>query len=177
MNTQIEPGPADEATPQSPPAVHTRVPELAVALFLFLLAMLVIVDSSRIGRGWAGDGPQAGYFPFFIGVGLAVVSAVIAVQQLMRWSRDRAVFLRRDEAASVWAMLWPVTVFIAAVAALGLYIPSIVLIAYFMRRHGGFGWAASLLVPAGFMLAVYLVFERWFVVPLPKGPLLALLGF
>ncbi|MCK7500079.1 MAG: hypothetical protein MZW92_64435 [Comamonadaceae bacterium] len=31
-------------------------------------ALVVIVDSRRIGAGWADDGPQAGYFPFYIGL-------------------------------------------------------------------------------------------------------------
>jgi hypothetical protein len=45
-----------------------------------------------------------------------------------------------------------------------------------MRRHGHFGWrvtaAVALMVPVAF----FLVFERWFLVPLPKGPLENLLG-
>jgi len=52
-------------------AVRTRGPELAVAGFLFAIALLVITDSLRVGIGWADDGPRAGYFPFYIGLLLA----------------------------------------------------------------------------------------------------------
>jgi putative tricarboxylic transport membrane protein len=29
--------------------------------------VLVLVDSLRVGIGWADDGPRSGYFPFYIG--------------------------------------------------------------------------------------------------------------
>jgi hypothetical protein len=37
--------------------------------------------------------------------------------------------------------------------------------------------ATRLAVALGVPLVFFFVFERWFVVPLPKGPLEALLGF
>ena len=39
------------------------------------------------------------------------------------------------------------------------------------------GGRISLAVGIGVPLALFLMFERWFLVPLPKGPLEALLGF
>jgi len=59
----------------------------------------------------------------------------------------------------------------------GLYVSSVVLIAWFMRRHGRFGWPLSAMVSIGVPLTVFMVFERWFLVPLPKGPIEAMLGF
>ena len=152
-------------------ALRARVPELFVALVLLVLAVLVVTDSLRVGHGWASDGPRAGYFPFFIGLGLGAVAVALAAQQLLAWKNDERVFLERQPARDVWAMLWPLTACVAGVAMLGLYLPSWLLIAYFMRRHGRFSWVKSLAVPSAFMVAVYLVFERWFLVPLPKGPL------
>jgi hypothetical protein len=46
-----------------------------------------------------------------------------------------------------------------------------------MRHHGGFGWPASLSVSVGVPLVFFLVFEKWFLVPLPKGPIENMLGF
>ncbi|MGI9154095.1 MAG: hypothetical protein ACR2IY_09515, partial [Rubrivivax sp.] len=43
-------------------AVSPRWVELGVALALIALALVVIVDSLRVGAGWAEDGPKAGYF-------------------------------------------------------------------------------------------------------------------
>ena len=70
------------------PTVGSRVPELVVALFLMALAVLVIVDSIRVGTGWSDEGPRSGYFPFYIGVALLVSSGWVALKQLMRWRTD-----------------------------------------------------------------------------------------
>jgi hypothetical protein len=74
----------------------TRGPELLVAGFLLLLAMLVITDSLRVGIDWASDGPRAGYFPFYIGVGLAATSLGLLASQLLRWRSDRRLFAERE---------------------------------------------------------------------------------
>ena len=62
------------------------------------------------------------------------------------------------------------------IAPAGLYAASLLLIAYFMRRHGKYRWSLIALVSVGVPLTFYLVFERWFLVPLPKGPLEHLIG-
>ena len=41
------------------PSVGTRWPELIVAAVLMSLAALVIIDSLRVGTGWAEDGPRS----------------------------------------------------------------------------------------------------------------------
>lgn len=46
-----------------------------------------------------------------------------------------------------------------------------------MWRHGRYGWRLTLPVSVGVPLVFFLVFERWFLVPLPKGPIERLLGF
>ena len=59
---------------------------------------------------------------------------------------------------------------------LGIYIASTLLIAYFMRRYGKYRWRLTAAVSVGVPLLFFAVFERWFLVPLPKGPLERLLG-
>ena len=156
-------------------AVGARWPELLVALTLAAAGVLVIVDSLRVGIGWADDGPRSGYFPFYIGIGLLASASWIAVQQLLNWRRNGE-FADRAQLASVWAVLWPMVVYVGIVAGMGFYVGSLVLIAYFMRRHGKHGWALTAAVSVGVPVACFLIFERWFLVPLPKGPLEAMLG-
>jgi putative tricarboxylic transport membrane protein len=156
--------------------VGSRWPELGLAALLLAIAMLVIVDSLRTGIGWADDGPRSGYFPFRIGLLLAGASAWVLIAALLRWRAEDEVFADRSQLASVLAMLVPVTVYVAGIWQLGLYVASLLLIGYFMRRHGRYGWPLTAAVSVGVPLAVFFVFERWFLVPLPKGPIERLLG-
>jgi integral membrane sensor domain MASE1 len=60
---------------------------------------------------------------------------------------------------------------------LGIYVPSAIFIAVYMRVLGKYSWLMIAAVSIGVMLAFFLSFEVWFKVPLPKGPIEALFGF
>ena len=75
------------------------------------------------------------------------------------------------------AVAWPSLIYVGLIAYLGIYVASMVLIAYFMKRYGKYGWASTAAVSVGVMAVFFAVFERWFLVPLPKGPLEALFGY
>ena len=156
--------------------IATRGVELGVALALMALALVVINDSLRVGAGWADDGPKAGYFPFYIGLALLGASAWTAVQQLRRW-RHIEVFAERSQMRSVAAVMLPMVVHVALIKFIGLYVASALLIGWFMHRHGQHRVATKLAIPVVVPLVVFVVFERWFLVPLPKGPLEALFGY
>ena len=162
---------------QDSSAASVRWPELVVALGLMALAALVIADSLRVGIGWADDGPKAGYFPFYIGLLLLLSSGWVAVSTLLRWRKLTASFVGREALSGVVAVAWPTLIYVGLIGFTGIYAASVLLIAYFMRRHGKYGWPLTALVSVAVMLAFFLVFERWFLVPLPKGPIEALLGF
>ena len=160
-----------------PPSISTRWPEIGVAVLLVAVALLVITDSLRVGIGWADDGPRSGYFPFYIGLLLLGSAGSVLIGVLRRWRGPLPAFAERAQLRSVLAVLLPMAAYVASIAWLGLYLPSALLVAWFMRRHGGFGWPASIAVSVAVPLVFFLVFERWFLVPLPKGPIEAWLGF
>lgn len=155
--------------------ISARGPELGLALFLMALATLVIIDSLRVGVGWSDDGPRSGYFPFYIGSALFASSAWVAIGQLLRWKTLTA-FASRAQISSVWSVLWPMVVYVALIKPLGIYVPSAILIAWFMARHGKHHGLTTAAVSVGVPIVFFLVFERAFKVPLPKGPLEALFG-
>ena len=158
-------------------AAFVRWPELLVALFLMALAVLVITDSMRVGTGWADDGPKAGYFPFYIGLLLFASSGWVALTTLLQWRKLTETFVEREAFSGVVAVAWPSLIYVGLIAYLGIYVASMVLIAYFMKRYGKYGWASTAAVSVGVMAVFFAVFERWFLVPLPKGPLEALFGY
>lgn len=156
--------------------VRTRGPELAVAALLFAIGLLVVTDSLRVGIGWADDGPRAGYFPFYIGLLLLLSSGWVMLAQLLRWRRDRDEFATRAQVGLVVSVLVPMLVYVALIFALGIYLASALLIGYFMFRHGKYKAKLALPVAIGVPLFFFAVFEKWFLVPLPKGPIAPLLG-
>lgn len=157
--------------------VSVRTVEIAVAVLFLLVAAVVIYDSNRIGFGWAPEGPQAGYFPFYIGVLIAIASIVNLLQAILAQDLGRKTFVERGQFRLVLSVLVPMAIYVAAIYFVGIYVASVLFIAIFMRWLGRFGWTkialVGLLVPVG----LFFMFEIWFLVPLPKGPLEALLGY
>jgi putative tricarboxylic transport membrane protein len=133
-------------------------------------------DSARLGARWAEDGPQAGYFPFYIGllVGLsAVVNFAMALVNRRDAERD---FVELDKLKLVLAVLVPTGIYVAVIGWTGIYVSSAIFIAFFMRWLGKYPWWKVVAVSIGTMVVFFLIFESWFKVPLPKGPLENLLG-
>lgn len=159
------------------PVLKNRWPEAIVAACLAGASALVITDSLRVGKGWADDGPESGYFPFYIGLILLIASLSILVKTLFQWRSDSGDFADTGQLRSVGAVLLPMVAYVAAIYVLGIYLSSLALIAYFMVRHGKYGPLPTLLVSVGVPLFIYFVFERWFLVLLPKSLLSNSLGF
>ncbi len=76
----------------------------------------------------------------------------------------------------VLKVLVPTTIYCFLVEPLGIYIPSFLLIAVFMKWLGKYSWPLTAAIAFGVPAAFYFVFEKWFLIPLPKGPVEALLG-
>jgi hypothetical protein len=73
-------------------------------------------------------------------------------------------------------MLVPSIVYVILVKPIGIYVASTLFIAYFMRWLGRYRWPVAIGVAVAVSAVFYGLFEVWFKVPLPKGPLEAWLG-
>ncbi|MBK9115551.1 MAG: tripartite tricarboxylate transporter TctB family protein [Betaproteobacteria bacterium] len=159
-------------------AIRTRAVELAVALAIVAIGLVVVYDSHRVGVEWAEDGPRSGYFPNIIGWILTAAGGWIAGETLYRWKAlGGAVFVKRDELKPVLLMLLPTIVYVGLVWLIGIYVASALYIGAFMRLQGRYGWLPALAVALGVPSAIFALFELWFLVPLPKGPIERMLGF
>ncbi|MEP7207989.1 MAG: tripartite tricarboxylate transporter TctB family protein [Casimicrobiaceae bacterium] len=159
--------------------VSTRSVEIAVAIIIFLLGALVVFDSYRLGSKWGSDGPQSGYFPFYIGLLLCISSAVILGQAVRKVAVESDIFVTWGPLKLVMTVLIPAVVYVLAVQWIGLYIASAIYITVFMVWLGHYSWLRSLVVGFGVNVAFFFMFEVWFKVPLFKGELnpLGFLGY
>jgi hypothetical protein len=153
------------------PASSTRTVELVVACLIFALGATVMWDSVRLGARWGDDGPQAGYFPFYIGLLICISTGVIFFRALINRARGAKTFVTRGQLALVMKMLVPSIVYTILIKLLGIYVASTLFIAFFMRWLGKSPWAKTAAVAIGVSVVFFLLFEVWFKVPLPKGPI------
>jgi putative tricarboxylic transport membrane protein len=164
--------PADD----SPALAGGRNVEIVTSLLLLAFAGLMAFDNWRTGMGWAPDGPQAGYFPFYLSVILGAASLYGLVSCLVRRARENDAFVTRDQFRRVLQVFIPTCLFCLVTQWLGIYVASLLLVAGFMRFIGRIAWWKSLLTSFVFTLAMFITFEIAFDVIMPKGPLEALFG-
>lgn len=143
--------------------------EIGVAIAMIAFGAIVIAGSLQVGIGWGPEGPKAGFFPFYLGVSiiLASVMNLLAATTL----DPRKVFADWSQLRSVLSVVIPTTIYVVAVPFAGIYVASLVLIAVFMIWLGRYSVALSAAISIGTVVAIYFMFEKWFLVPLPKGPI------
>jgi putative tricarboxylic transport membrane protein len=162
--------------PAERPAFRYQSAEFGVAGLFLLLGVIVIVDSVRLGARWGADGPQPGYFPFYLGVLICVASVVNFLSALRLRGAANKTFVGVQQLKLVLSVLVPSAIFTGLIGYLGIYVSAILYVGFFMRWLGRYAWWKLMMVAFGNSTVFYLIFEVWFKIPLPKGPLEALLG-
>ncbi len=175
----------NEPSSDDPGVVTNKTMEIVVALLLIGGSAIVILDSFRIGFGWQeGQGPAPGYFPFWVAIMLAASSLYNLVNAVRGANDDGGEdFVAKAALGRVLAVLIPTSIYVLVIGGvgpipgLGIYVASAIFIALFMLTFGKESLLRTVLVSIGVPLLLFFMFERWFLVPLPKGPLEAMLGF
>jgi putative tricarboxylic transport membrane protein len=152
-----------------------RAAELVTASVLMLLGGVVLFDAVRLGFGWGPDGPRSGFFPFWLALIMVVTCAVILAQATLG-GRTKS-FVSREQFGSVLKVLWPATAAVALMHFIGLYVASALYMGFYMRWVGRHSWVMVVVIALGVSVGSFLVFEKWFLVPMPKGPLEQWLGY
>jgi len=159
--------------------ISTRTVEIVVSVAICALGALVVYDSVRLGARWADDGPQAGYFPFYIGAIVCICALALLVYAVLGKITGPRTFVSWSALRRVAQVLVPAALYVLGIQLIGIYVASAAYIAIFMVWLGRYPPWLSGAVGLGVMTAFFLMFEVWFKVPLYKGLFdpLAFLGY
>jgi hypothetical protein len=152
-----------------------RAADIATASFLALIGGLVLVEAIRLGFRWGPDGPESGFFPFWLAVVVIAHTMAILVRAIRKHSTEP--FATRDQLRLVLTVAAPAAAMVALTHFIGLYVAALLYLAFYMRRVGRHSWASTAGVSLAIPLVTFVVFEKWFLVPMPKGPLEEWLGY
>ena len=148
-----------------------------MAALFFIFGSIVVYDSLRLGAGWQEvHGPRPGYFPFYIGSLICIAAVVNFVRALLLPPDKNKTFVQVGQLKMVLTVLIPTAIYAFLVNWIGIYASSVLFIGFFMRWLGRYPWWKVIAVSVGTIVVFYLVFEIWFKVPLPKGPVESFLG-
>lgn len=176
MTDITEPQPEER---HEPALVSMRTADIVVACLFLVASAIVIKDSVRLGFHWQDSvGPAPGYFPFYVAVVMAIASAYnLGRAILARGGEDDEGLTTKTGVFRMSAIFVPAVIYVFATAYIGIYVASAIYIAAFMIFFGKFAIWKALAVALSISLVSFMMFEIWFLVPLPKGPLEAALGY
>jgi len=151
--------------------------DAVVAAILMAVGGLVMVGSYQLGAGWSPSGPESGYFPFYIGALILLSSTATLLITLFTKHPDRTPFVEPERFKRVLQVLIPSFIFAFAIDYIGIYVAGGLFIACFMWWLGKYRLPKVVMVSVLVPLILFVVFEIWFLVPLPKGPLETFFGY
>ena len=150
--------------------ISVRAMDIITALVFLAIGLTVMVGSLKLGASWGADGPEAGYFPFYISLIIMLSSTVTLYQAvIVNKNKETETFVEKEPFKQVMAVLLPAIVFVLGVQLIGIYVSSALYIAIFMVWLGKYPVWKAVAVSVGVSAALFLMFEYWFQVPLPHG--------
>ncbi len=138
-----------------------------------LLVLAVAYTATAAGRYtyWSATGPGSGFFPFWLGLALAVLSTLLLVGAVRRPDPGAAWLPRGHGAARLVVVVMVTAAFIALLPLFGMALGTAVFLGVLLRMLEGHSWRATLALAVGAAVANWALFVLWLRVPFPVGVL------
>ena len=149
-----------------------RKADLVVSLSFMALGIIVVFDSVQLGFQWGGNGPESGFFPFYLGVGLIISSLLVLRNVRAAYKKGGWGGGRLMPEGALKSILWVVIPAIAMVVLtefVGLHVAAALYLGFYMRAVGKIGWATTAMVSILVPVSLYFTFDKFFLIPLPQG--------
>lgn len=153
-----------------------RMAEIAFALVTAFVGIVMIVGARDLDTGWGASGPEAGFFPLRVGIVIVAVSLLVLASEALRVGASET-FIDHEQARAIAAFLLPLTAVVTLTPWLGLYLAAAIYLLVTVGGIGRAGWAKAAAVSICVPVLTYMLFERVFLTPLPKGLLEPLMAF
>lgn len=140
--------------------------ETAIVLILAALGMIICIISLGYGFG-TFKRPGTGLYPFFIGLCVFVFSAALAVSQLR--SSSHVSLFGRGEVKTFLLMAASFCLWIVVMPLLGYVLVTPLVTFAFAKIMKLEGWWKPLSISAASTLFIYLLFDYWLYIDLPRG--------
>ncbi len=158
-----------------------RRAELASVLVLVAVAAVFAWYAQELPIGWVrGSGPGGGFFPFWLSVIMGAVAVAVGVQELLKGSAPRRAaerFFTEGGLRQVLFIAVPGFIMLALIDVISTYLAAMLFLSYYTRVMGKHSWPIVILVTLAVPTGVFLLFEKFLLIPLPKGYLEELFYF
>ena len=148
-----------------------RKADIIVALGLMLVGFIVLADTIRLGFGWGMSGPEAGFFPFYMGLGIVICTFFIMLRGIKIFKKEgtgKPLIVKGGLTQILWVLI-PAAGMVLLTELIGLHLATVLYLAFYMGWVGKMHWAKVILLSILVPLVIYIVFDKIFLIPLPEG--------
>jgi hypothetical protein len=140
--------------------------ETVFLVLLFVAGCAIGAISWGYGFGSVNQ-PGPGLYPFFVGAAIAVFAALLLVFQLR--SGTGSAGPDAQGARTLFLMTLTFCLWILAMPLLGYVLVTLLATCAFSKIMRLEGWVKPLVLSAGTALFIYLMFDHWLYIDLPRG--------
>ncbi|MGH2453466.1 MAG: tripartite tricarboxylate transporter TctB family protein [bacterium] len=151
-----------------------RRAETIMAAVLTLGGALFLREALRRPITWTAVGPGAGFFPFWLALGVTACAAILVMQSLRAPAAAGGgqPFIPAGAWKPLLVVFLPMVAVVVLIDYLGIYLGGALYLAGYTSFVGRQRWYITLLVTVLIPAALFFIFERWFLLLLPKGTIL-----
>jgi hypothetical protein len=148
-----------------------RKADIIVALGLMVLGLLALGDAVRLGFGWGMSGPESGFFPFYMGLGIVICTFFIVLRAIKIYRKEgtgKPLVPKGGTTQILWVLI-PAVGVVLLTELLGLHLATVLYLAFYMGVVGRIHWSKVILLSLLVPLVIYVLFDKIFLIPLPEG--------
>jgi hypothetical protein len=136
---------------------------------LLALALAFGAGALRQYDYWGANGPGPAFLPFWLGVVMAVLAALLLVGAMRSADPGVAWLPRGDGLRRLLVVLLTTIGYVALLNTIGMVLGTVLFLVLLMRLLDRCAWPVTLAVALATAAFIYFVFGRWLKVPLPVG--------
>jgi putative tricarboxylic transport membrane protein len=141
------------------------------AVLLLLFGVWFAAVALRNYKYWTATGPGSGFFPFWLGLAMAVLAALLLVRAA-RETEPGADWLPRGRGAVRFlGVLAGAVAFLVLMPWLGMAATTVLFLVGILRLLERHSWPASVAIALAAAVVNWAVFAWWLQVPFPTGVL------
>lgn len=144
---------------------HKFQAETIFNIILMLLSLYILIGSVQLGFGTMKE-PDAGFFPFLGGLVILISNATVLFQKVRENER---IFKEKPGVKIFLSIIFIFVFWIVVMPSLGYVIVSFVAAFSLFKLMKLEGWIKPLILSVAIALFIYLLFDYWLYIDLPRG--------
>ena len=141
------------------------------AVLLLLFGVWFAAVALRNYTYWGTTGPGSGFFPFWLGLAMAVLAALLLVRAVREPDPGPPWVPHGRGLVRFLGVLGGAVAFLVVMPWLGMAVTTVLFLVGILKLLEGHSWAASVAIALATALVNWAVFAWWLRVPFPTGVL------